>query len=261
MCLLDWRLAVISLVFVPLFVWLTRRVGKIRARDHDRAAAPAGRHVLAGRRVAVGVGDHARQDDGPRRATSPTASPGSPKDIADLEVRSRMAGRWLMSTIQMTFAVQPAIVYWLAGQSFDRALDHDRDRRRVHDAADAAAVPDPVAARRRRRHGGLAGAVRPDLRVPRPARRHRRGRPTRWSCARTSCSGRCASRTSRSATARRLGAAGRCATSTSSSRRARGRRSWARPAPARRRSATWSRGCTSRSEGRVTIDGVDVRDA
>jgi ATP-binding cassette subfamily B protein len=29
-----------------------------------------------------------------------------------------MAGRWVMSTIQMTFAVQPAIVYWLAGQSF-----------------------------------------------------------------------------------------------------------------------------------------------
>src|SRR6201997_1916827 len=32
MCLLDWRLAVISLVFVPLFVWLTRRVGKVRRR-------------------------------------------------------------------------------------------------------------------------------------------------------------------------------------------------------------------------------------
>src|SRR5713226_9105071 len=30
MCLLDWRLAAISIVFVPLFVWLTRRVGKVR---------------------------------------------------------------------------------------------------------------------------------------------------------------------------------------------------------------------------------------
>jgi ATP-binding cassette subfamily B protein len=43
---------------------------------------------------------------------------GESKGIADLEVRSRMAGRWVMSTIQMTFAIQPAIVYWLAGQSF-----------------------------------------------------------------------------------------------------------------------------------------------
>jgi ATP-binding cassette subfamily B protein len=39
-------------------------------------------------------------------------------NIADLEVRSRMAGRWVMSTIQMTFAIQPAIIYWLAGQNF-----------------------------------------------------------------------------------------------------------------------------------------------
>jgi ATP-binding cassette subfamily B protein len=39
-------------------------------------------------------------------------------DIADLEVRSRMAGRWVMSTIQMVFAIQPALVYWIAGQSF-----------------------------------------------------------------------------------------------------------------------------------------------
>jgi ATP-binding cassette subfamily B protein len=43
---------------------------------------------------------------------------GESQQIADLEVRSRMAGRWVMSTIQMTFAIQPAIIYWLAGQSF-----------------------------------------------------------------------------------------------------------------------------------------------
>ena len=41
-------------------------------------------------------------------------------DIADIEVRSRMAGRWMMSTIQMVFAIQPALVYWIAGQSFVR---------------------------------------------------------------------------------------------------------------------------------------------
>jgi ATP-binding cassette subfamily B protein len=29
-----------------------------------------------------------------------------------------MAGRWMMATIQFTFAVQPALIYWLAGQSF-----------------------------------------------------------------------------------------------------------------------------------------------
>jgi ATP-binding cassette subfamily B protein len=29
-----------------------------------------------------------------------------------------MAGRWMMGTIQFIFAVQPAIIYWLAGQNF-----------------------------------------------------------------------------------------------------------------------------------------------
>jgi ATP-binding cassette subfamily B protein len=38
--------------------------------------------------------------------------------LADLEVRQRMAGRWMMASIQMTFAIMPAAVYWLAGQSF-----------------------------------------------------------------------------------------------------------------------------------------------
>jgi ATP-binding cassette subfamily B protein len=38
--------------------------------------------------------------------------------IADLEVRSRMAGRWTMGTIQFVFSVLPALIYWFAGQSF-----------------------------------------------------------------------------------------------------------------------------------------------
>ncbi len=35
--------------------------------------------------------------------------------LADLEVRQRMAGRWVMALIQMTFAIMPALVYWFAG--------------------------------------------------------------------------------------------------------------------------------------------------
>src|SRR5581483_4465269 len=45
------------------------------------------------------------------------------RDIADLEVRSRMAGRWMMATIQFIFAAQPAVIYWLAGQSFVGHVD------------------------------------------------------------------------------------------------------------------------------------------
>jgi ATP-binding cassette subfamily B protein len=117
MCLLDWRLAALSLVFVPLFVWLTRRVGRVRRkitmeqqrRLADMSALVAESLSVSGIMLGKTMG---RSADLAHRFT------GSSKGIADLEVRSRMAGRWVMSTIQMTFAIQPAIVYWLAGQSF-----------------------------------------------------------------------------------------------------------------------------------------------
>ena len=35
--------------------------------------------------------------------------------LSGLEVRSRMAGRWMMASINMTFAIMPAAVYWVAG--------------------------------------------------------------------------------------------------------------------------------------------------
>src|SRR5262249_60220389 len=45
------------------------------------------------------------------------------RTLADLEVRQRMAGRWVMASIQATFAIMPALVYWFAGWQF--ANGHD----------------------------------------------------------------------------------------------------------------------------------------
>jgi ATP-binding cassette subfamily B protein len=117
MCLLDWRLAAISLAFVPLFVWLTRRVGKVRRKiTSEQQGQLANLSALVAESLSVSgimLGKTmGRGGDLAERFTRES------KDIADLEVRSRMAGRWVMSTIQMTFAIQPAIVYFLAGQSF-----------------------------------------------------------------------------------------------------------------------------------------------
>jgi ATP-binding cassette, subfamily B, bacterial len=35
--------------------------------------------------------------------------------LADLEVRQRMAGRWVMASIQTSFSVMPAAIYWFGG--------------------------------------------------------------------------------------------------------------------------------------------------
>jgi ATP-binding cassette, subfamily B, bacterial len=117
MCLLDWRLAVFSLIFVPPSVWMTRRVGKLRRsitteqqrRLADLSALVSESLSVSGIMLGKTMG---RGDDLADRFTRES------KGIADLEVRSRMAGRWMMATIQFVFAAQPAVIYWLAGQSF-----------------------------------------------------------------------------------------------------------------------------------------------
>ena len=117
MCLLNWRLALLSLIFVPPSVWGTRRVGKIRRtitteqqkRLADMSALVAESLSVSGIMLGKTMG---RGHDLAERFTRES------KGIAELEVRSRMAGRWMMATIQFIFAVQPAVVYWLAGQSF-----------------------------------------------------------------------------------------------------------------------------------------------
>jgi ATP-binding cassette, subfamily B, bacterial len=117
MCLLDWRLAIISLVFVPPSVWMTQRVGQVRRKittEQQRRLADMSALVAESLSVS-GIMLGKTMGRGENLADRFT---GESKGIADLEVRSRMAGRWMMATIQFTFAVQPALIYWLAGQSF-----------------------------------------------------------------------------------------------------------------------------------------------
>jgi ATP-binding cassette subfamily B protein len=42
---------------------------------------------------------------------------GESRGLAELEVRRQMAGRWMMASIQTTFAVMPAAVYWFGGMA------------------------------------------------------------------------------------------------------------------------------------------------
>ncbi|MFL5829626.1 MAG: ABC transporter ATP-binding protein [Solirubrobacteraceae bacterium] len=117
MVLLDWRLAAFSLVFVPPFVWLTRRVGQVRRRiTTERQRRLADLSALVSESLSVsGIMLGKTMGRGRNLAERFTTESS---EIADIEVRSRMAGRWVMSTIQMVFAIQPALVYWIAGQNF-----------------------------------------------------------------------------------------------------------------------------------------------
>jgi ATP-binding cassette, subfamily B, bacterial len=117
MFLLDWRLAAFSLALVPVFVGLTHRVGEQRRRITDeRQRTLADMSTLVEESLSVS-GILLGKTMG-RSGELVDRFEGESSDLAELEVRQRMAGRWVMASIQMSFSIMPALVYWFAGQSF-----------------------------------------------------------------------------------------------------------------------------------------------
>jgi ATP-binding cassette subfamily B protein len=114
MVLLDWRLAAFSLALLPFFVWLTRRVGaerkritsKKQGRLADISALVEESLSVSGILLGKTMG---RSGELAERFNAESAQ------LAELEVQSRMAGRWRMSTVQMSFSIMPALVYLFAG--------------------------------------------------------------------------------------------------------------------------------------------------
>lgn len=117
MLALDWRLTVVSLLLLPVFVWISRRVGrerkKIATQRQKQMAAMAATvteslsvsGILLGRTMG--------------RADSLTKSFSDESErLVDLEVRSNMAGRWRMAVISIVMAAMPAVIYWTAGLAF-----------------------------------------------------------------------------------------------------------------------------------------------
>jgi ATP-binding cassette subfamily B protein len=116
MFLLDWRLAVFALGLLPFFVWMTRRVGAERRRiTADRQGQLADISALIEESLSVSgillgktMGRSAELAERFERESA---------ELADLEVRSRMAGRWRMASVQIAFAAMPALVYLFVGLS------------------------------------------------------------------------------------------------------------------------------------------------
>ena len=114
MFILDWQLTLFALALLPLFVWLTKRVGDQRrkvAKVRQESMADISSLVQESLSVSgillgktMGRGDELA---GRFRSES--------ERLAELEVRSRMTGRWMMASIQTSFAVMPALVYLFAG--------------------------------------------------------------------------------------------------------------------------------------------------
>jgi ATP-binding cassette, subfamily B, bacterial len=114
MLFLSWQLSLFAFALVPIFVFLTWRVGNERrriAKSTQESLADISSLVqeslsvsgiLLGKTMGRGneLADRFENDS---------------LRLSDLEVRQRMAGRWVMAMIQTSFAIMPAAVYWFGG--------------------------------------------------------------------------------------------------------------------------------------------------
>jgi ATP-binding cassette subfamily B protein len=114
MIVLDWRLTIASLVMMPVFVWVSRRVGTERrriTRDRQRQLAVLSSIVQESLSVSGILLGHTMG----RSASLTNSFSGESSKLSDLEVSSNMAGRWRQSTIQIVMSAMPAVIYWVTG--------------------------------------------------------------------------------------------------------------------------------------------------
>ncbi|MER5911399.1 ABC transporter ATP-binding protein [Streptomyces sp. NPDC001982] len=116
MIALDWRLTVVSLVLLPVFVWIGRRVGnerrKITTQRQKQMAAMAATVTESLSVSGILLGRTMGRSDSLTRSFADES-----ERLVDLEVRSSMAGRWRMAVITIVMAAMPAVIYWAAGMT------------------------------------------------------------------------------------------------------------------------------------------------
>ncbi|RBY92440.1 ABC transporter ATP-binding protein [Blastococcus sp. TBT05-19] len=114
MAALSWRLSLLSLIVLPPAIVLTRRVARMRrtiTAQRQRSLADLHSQVEEGLSVSgvllgktLGAGPAQSQRFG-----------GTSEELVALEVRSQLAGRWRMATMSIVFAGIPALIYLAAG--------------------------------------------------------------------------------------------------------------------------------------------------
>jgi ATP-binding cassette subfamily B protein len=114
MLALSWRLSLISLVVMPPAIYLTRKVAQMR-----REITAARQRELAEMNVIIEEG---LSINGVQLSKTMGTAPAlvqrftsSSSRLIDLELRSNLAGRWRMASMSVIFAAIPAAIYLAAG--------------------------------------------------------------------------------------------------------------------------------------------------
>ncbi|MHA3703631.1 ABC transporter ATP-binding protein [Jatrophihabitans sp. YIM 134969] len=114
MAALSWKLSLISLVVMPPAVLLTRRVARMRKEiTAARQRELADLNVIIEEGLSIsGIQLAKTMGTGPALVERFTESSVR---LTDLELRSDLAGRWRMAAMSVIFAAIPAVIYLAAG--------------------------------------------------------------------------------------------------------------------------------------------------
>ncbi|WP_418135997.1 ABC transporter ATP-binding protein [Agrobacterium sp. El2ro-1b] len=121
MVLLDWRLALASLLFMPVLLWLNNRVAALREnltfQQQERIAdmsATVTESLSAGGFILARTMGRARHLARLFRETS--------SDVARLELRSHTAGQWEIAIIMFALDILPALTFLIGGLMLAQGL-------------------------------------------------------------------------------------------------------------------------------------------
>jgi len=116
MVALSWQLTLLSLAVVPVFVYLTWRVGRVRRRiSGETQESLAELSALTEETLSVSGILLAKVFDRRRDAVERYRTENL--RLAGLQVRQQMVGRGFFALVQSFFAITPALIYLVAGWS------------------------------------------------------------------------------------------------------------------------------------------------
>jgi len=116
MLILSWQLTLLALGIIPLFVYLTYRVGRVRRRiSGETQESLADLSALTEETLSVSGVLLTKVFD--RRGDVIERYRGENRRLAGLQVRQSMVGRSFFAVVQTFFSVAPALVYLVAGHA------------------------------------------------------------------------------------------------------------------------------------------------
>ena len=114
MWILDWRLTLLSLGLLPVFAYITYRVGKVR-REVSTLTQRSMAEMSAITEESLSVSGILLSKTFGQQEASIERFRAESQRLGDLQVRGQMIGRWFFALIGTFFSIMPAFVYLLAG--------------------------------------------------------------------------------------------------------------------------------------------------